>query len=158
MLAHKYQEPQPETGRQWEDVLTEKLQLCVSAVFLVARGEYVPEKEEDNLRIIVRAALRLRKMVREDISSTDYQITVGATGEAFDPEHMTDNYVMKGPVPQVGARVACPYELGLRRVDRREEGGTTVVRSVTLVKSKVLLESTINELVGNPTVNRYDVD
>ncbi|KZT05473.1 uncharacterized protein LAESUDRAFT_813572 [Laetiporus sulphureus 93-53] len=158
MLAHKYQEPQPATGRQWEDDLTEKLQFCISAVFLVARGEYDPEKEEDNVRIIVRAALRVRKMIREDISSSDYQITVPVVGESFDPESMTDHYATKGSIPPVGARLLCPYELGLRRVDRREEDGTMVVRPVTLVRSKVLLESAINELVGSPVIGGYDVD
>lgn len=115
----------------------------------VARAEASNEAEMyDSLRILVRTATTLRRMVGEDVVASDYQAFAVEAGVPFAPETMADEYAPAKRANRAGVQVVGSVALGLLR----SESGSRVAISrgkgelKILVKPQVVLETIADDL------------
>jgi len=105
------------------------------------------------LAAVARLAIRLQKVIGQDITSTDFEVIYVENGARFDPAMMDDAYAETPSKAQRNktakkARAAdsegilCTSELGLRKLVREQkEGKITEWRGDILIKPKVVLFS-----------------
>ncbi|KZT05484.1 uncharacterized protein LAESUDRAFT_750659 [Laetiporus sulphureus 93-53] len=119
-LTRKHSPRQATDGRYWEDVFVEGLSHFLSSIIVVAGGNLdVSRPNPENLKVIVCAALQLRKMIGEDIVGSEYIVRFGVPGEAFTPESMDDWCAADGKAPEGKHSVLCPSALGLQRFEKK---------------------------------------
>ncbi|KZT05467.1 uncharacterized protein LAESUDRAFT_727113 [Laetiporus sulphureus 93-53] len=142
-LTRKYLPQKSRGGRDWIATFSNGLAAFASCILIVAGGNgHISDQIADCISTIVRTALTLRTMIGEDIIGSDYFLTVGEAGQTFDKATMEDGFATRGKTPKTGARVLCPSELGLRRVERDGK----IAKEVTLVKAKVVVDTFLEEL------------
>jgi hypothetical protein len=103
----------------------------------------------DRLAGSAKWAISLKKVIKQDIISSDFDVICPQPGIWFDPDHMDDPYAEKpSTVKMNGARrvtskgpeqILCTTELGLRRRAKDQKG---VIEEV-LLKPKVMLVSNL---------------
>ena len=97
----------------------------------------VAEKFGHRIRAIVGTALRLNKILGENITSCDLNLTLVSQGSTFNPATAED--IGEGASPQKAADpVLCTTEVGLNRSVRDPKGGKM---ETVLLKPKVALQS-----------------
>jgi hypothetical protein len=107
-------------------------------------GETIMALAGEKILTVVEVALRLNRMLGEEITAADIETTWVHSQEAFDPMWMEDDYGdWRSPGPG-SVRVLCTTDLGLRRLvkARGGEGWDDTI----LLKPKVALEELLDSL------------
>lgn len=103
-------------------------------------------KFTEKLSFLVSLAMRVNKIVGEDVTSGDFEVLAIPPGTAFDVTTMEDSYddggSAKGREDNV-SKVLCATDLGLRKKTRMGMTGEKQWETKVLLKPKVALESVI---------------
>jgi hypothetical protein len=110
----------------------------------VRRG--ITTKFSGRLAVVARLALRLQKVIGQDVTSSDFEVVFVEHGVKFDPAVMDDAYAenpkksgKKKDAKSEG--ILCTNELGLRRVVR--ELKENKLREIIVMRPKVVLLSAL---------------
>ncbi|KAI6046242.1 hypothetical protein EDC04DRAFT_2558036 [Pisolithus marmoratus] len=95
------------------------------------------QKFGERVSNIVKMAVRLNKVIGEEVTSADLWPTHGTTGEKFNSETMED---LEDQSDQTEKPVLCTTALGLSRSEKVVLGDTTDFKFTVLKKTKVVLE------------------
>lgn len=100
-------------------------------------------KFSDKISFLVTLAVRVNKIVGEDVTSGDLEVLTVPPASLFDPSSMEDVY--NEASSRAGARVLCTTDLGLRKRVRVSTTGEKEKQwaVTTLLKPKVALESVV---------------
>ncbi|KAI6124647.1 hypothetical protein EV401DRAFT_2068688 [Pisolithus croceorrhizus] len=101
------------------------------------------QKFGERVSNIVKMAVRLNKIIGEEVTSADLWPTHGAAGEKFDSDTMDD---FEGPSDQTGKPVLCTTALGLARSEKLAVTDAAEFKYTVLKKPKVALESVADGL------------
>lgn len=101
------------------------------------------QKFGERVSNIVKMAVRLNKIIGEEVTSADLWPTHGAAGEKFDGDSMED---FEGQSDQAGKPVLCTTALGLARSEKLAATDTAEFKYAVLKKPKVALESVADGL------------
>lgn len=101
------------------------------------------QKFGERVSNIVKMAVRLNKVIGEEVTSADLWPTHGTAGEKFDDDTMED---FEGQSDQAGKPVLCTTALGLARSERVAVGDTPEFKYTILKKPKIALESVADGL------------
>ncbi|KZT05476.1 uncharacterized protein LAESUDRAFT_714984 [Laetiporus sulphureus 93-53] len=160
-LAHKYEPQSSRTGHTWEEMFFHSLLASIAAVLTLAKGSQdAIASVQDNLRVLVRTILALRKMIGEEIVGTDYVVTIGVADERFVPDNMEDalDPDVKGDADKAGSPVFCPSDLGLLRVEKpTADVEENQLSMKTLIRHKVVLKRTIQELLAEANLSEDEI-
>ncbi|KZT05478.1 uncharacterized protein LAESUDRAFT_727125 [Laetiporus sulphureus 93-53] len=147
-LTRKYLQPTSSEENHWAANYIQRLTKYVTSILIVAGGDgHVPGHVEESLGVLVRMAIQLRSMIGERTVGSNYSIILVKSNVTFAPAVMEDGFADKIKPAQAGEPVLCPYELGLKRMEK--DADTKGVHEVILVKPKVILASFISELQLN---------
>ena len=106
-------------------------------------SETIVRMAGDKISAVVEMALKLNRMLGEEMKAMDIETTWAHAQDPYDPEWMEDDY---GDWKSYGGRrdlkVLCTTDLGLRRLVKadNEEGWADAV----LIKPKVILEEILS--------------
>lgn len=112
-------------------------------------GSALSSKFAEKLAFLVSLALRVNKIVGEDVTSGDFEVLAVPPGDTFDVIAMEDSYEDGGSVRGRGnntSKVLCATDLGLRKKTRVGMTGEKQWEINVLLKPKVALESVIDIL------------
>ncbi|OJT02597.1 hypothetical protein TRAPUB_6861 [Trametes pubescens] len=141
---------------------------CVSDVLLACGADGSPEQVRDlvkqhygkRLKQLATHVLDFRRIAGEQIVSRDLQVIVAWPPAPFDPTLMEDEWAetKKSASPASASAVGnilCTTHLGLIRQERRAEADkdsqdAEPMRKVVMLKPKVVLHSTLRELLPEP--------
>ena len=131
--------------------------LITVAGFHDIRQEFIKESMH-SLQWIAKSTLELRSAVARSISSSDMEVFLIPRGDEFNPRFMTDlsSDDRKGAIKISDSRevVFCTTDLGLKCINGAiEVQGIPSVEDILLMP-KVLLQSTVDEMVA-PTLEFY---
>lgn len=108
-------------------------------------------KINDKIRLIDTKTLELNKLINEEVVSCHFEPIVAATGDVFYPVMMEDEYADESSQGNPGRQkvVFCGISVGLNRWEGVQDHGTQGwrMKEAVLVKSKIVLERTVMELV-----------
>lgn len=97
----------------------------------------------DRITAVVEMALKLNRMLGEEVTAADIETTWAHAQDAYDPKWMEDDYGnWKSYGPRRDLKVLCTTDLGLRRLVKadNEDGWVDTV----LIKPKVILEEILS--------------
>ncbi|OAX35717.1 hypothetical protein K503DRAFT_696473 [Rhizopogon vinicolor AM-OR11-026] len=103
------------------------------------------KKLSDRIVLLFKLATQLKKIIMEEITSTDLRTVTISGGVVYSAEVMEDAYVDGDPAPG-GVRVLCTTDLGLNRTTRLATSGETQWDNKLLLKPKVALETVVNSM------------
>ncbi|OJA20120.1 hypothetical protein AZE42_04093 [Rhizopogon vesiculosus] len=103
------------------------------------------KKLSDRIVLLFKLATQLKKIIMEEITSTDLRTVTISGGVVYSAEVMEDAYVDGDPAPS-GVRVLCTTNLGLNRTTRLATSGETQWDNKLLLKPKVALETVVNSM------------
>lgn len=103
-------------------------------------------KFNDKVSFLVIQAMRVNKIVGEDVTSGNLEILMVPPGTVFDPSSMEDVYNEDALTHSGAKRVLCTTDLGLRKMVRLTTTGEKDKQwsVTTLLKPKVALESVVD--------------
>lgn len=103
-------------------------------------------KFADKLSFLASLAMRVNKIVGEDVTSGDFEVLAVLPATAFDVTTMEDSYDDGRSAKTRGntvSKVLCATDLGLRKKTRMGMTGEKQWETKVLLKPKVALESVI---------------
>ncbi|KAH9834195.1 uncharacterized protein C8Q71DRAFT_859847 [Rhodofomes roseus] len=151
ILTRKYVVSSSTSIKDWETRHVRQL-LEDASTILGASGAISWDNNDlkDGLEIIVHAAMKIRRMVGEDVVRSEYEVFAVKRKANFDPDVMVDEYASpQKRKKKAGVHVICPLTLGLRRREGENRSGTkgrSEVTVKTLVKPQVVLDTVIDDL------------
>lgn len=105
----------------------------------------------NNLQWMTKSTLELRTAVQQQVSWSEMEVFLIPSGQNFDPKIMTDDSDngRRGASSSVSrGEVFCTIDLGLQSSRSvTNEGGTGSIEEI-LLKPKVLLQSTVGEMLA----------
>ena len=102
------------------------------------------QKFGERVSNVVKMAVRLNKVMGEEVSSADLWPTNAAAGDKFDRTKMEDFEGQDGQ--QAGKLVLCTTALGLYRSEKIAVGDSVDFKNAILKRPKVALESVADSL------------
>ena len=103
-------------------------------------------KFAEKLSFLVSLAMRVNKIVGEDVTSGDFEVLAVPPATAFDVTTMEDSYDDGRSAKARGSnmsKVLCATDLGLRKKTRVGMTGEKQWETMVLLKPKVALESVV---------------
>lgn len=103
-------------------------------------------KFAEKLSFLVSLAMRVNKIVGEDVTSGDFEVLAVPPATAFDVAMMEDSYDDGRSAKARGSnmsKVLCATDLGLRKKTRVGMTGEKQWETMVLLKPKVALESVV---------------
>ncbi|KAH9839846.1 uncharacterized protein C8Q71DRAFT_465102 [Rhodofomes roseus] len=142
-LTRKFAQDKHINPAQMEEILTRDLAALLQHVMTLSRMSLsTRHNPQPSLHTLIGKALKIRHLVGEAMKSSEYEALLPQPEAAFVPGEMEDAYAPRGAGRRAGLSVMCCVSLGLRRVEKSEEG----LRSVTLIKSEVGLQTLLEDL------------
>jgi hypothetical protein len=106
-------------------------------------SETVTRMADDRISAVIEMALKLNRMLGEEMTAADIETTWAHAQDAYDPKWMEDDY---GNWKSYGGRrdlkVLCTTDLGLRRLVKADNEVGWV--DTVLIKPKVILEEILS--------------
>lgn len=97
----------------------------------------------DRISAVVEMALKLNKMLGEEVTAADIETTWAHAQDTYDPKWMEDDYGnWKSYDTRRDLKVLCTTDLGLRRLVKADNEAGWV--DTVLIKPKVILEEILS--------------